>query len=133
MFSNRQLAKVENDNEDQIDLTSFTFLSERLGQYDSKFDPSESYRRPCGTCHPGGGILELDREGKRYDKQLLKEPSLAEELNGDYYQSKWDQTGVIEADCFICHLQNYNYLDRREQIRMLNFNSLSICGLVARE
>jgi len=122
------LAKIKNDNEDQIDLTSFTFLSERLGQYDSKFDPSESYRRPCGTCHPGGGILELDREGKRYDKRLLKYPSLAKELNGDYFQSKWDQTGVIEADCFICHLQNYNYLDRREQIRMLNFKWSSVAG-----
>jgi len=76
----------------------------------------------------GGGILELDREGKRYDKRLLEDPSLAENLNGDYYKSKWDQTGVIEADCFICHSPNYNYLKRREQIRMLNFKWSSVAG-----
>lgn len=111
-----------------MDMTSFTFLAEKMGEYDPKFDPSKSYRRPCGTCHPGGGILELDREGNRYDKKLLKNPSLAEELNGDYFQSKWDQTGVIEADCFICHFPNYDYLKRREQIRMLNFKWSSVAG-----
>ena len=24
----------------------------------------------CGGCHPGGGGLEFDRDGKRYDQRL---------------------------------------------------------------
>lgn len=111
-----------------MDLTAFTFLAEKMGQFDPKLDPSKSYRRPCGTCHAGGGILELDREGNRYDKKLLDNPDLAESLNGDYYKSQWDKTGVIEVDCFICHFQNYDYLKRREQIRTLNFKWATVAG-----
>jgi formate dehydrogenase gamma subunit len=75
----------------------------------------------CGSCHPGGGGLEYDRDGKRYDTRLKADPALAQSLDGDYYQSKWDKTGVVEADCFICHLPNYDFNERTRQLKMLNY------------
>ncbi|WP_243367115.1 cytochrome b/b6 domain-containing protein [Fundidesulfovibrio soli] len=75
----------------------------------------------CGGCHPGGGGLEFDRDGKRYDARLKEDPKLASSLDGDYFKSQWDKTGVVEADCFICHLPNYNSKERNKQLKKLNF------------
>jgi len=65
--------------------------------------------------------MERDRDGRRYDRRLAEEPALAESLDGDYYRSRWDRTGVIEADCFICHLPGYYFNERIRQLDRLNF------------
>lgn len=65
--------------------------------------------------------MEYDREGKRYDLTLKANPGLAQSLDGDYYQSHWDKSGVVEADCFICHLPNYNFGLRNVHLKMWNF------------
>jgi hypothetical protein len=71
----------------------------------------------CVGCHTGGGWMEKDRNGKRYDKT---DPSTVAFLDGDYFNrgtdennqpttvdivSQWDwkKSGVVEADCFLCH------------------------------
>jgi formate dehydrogenase gamma subunit len=107
------LAKKNNKNADEIDLTTFAFAAAG--------DPKMPGVPGCGGCHPGGGGMEFDRDGKRFDKRLAAEPQLAQSLDGDYYQSKWDKTGVIEADCFICHLPGYNFKERNLQLQDLNF------------
>jgi formate dehydrogenase gamma subunit len=107
------LAKKKNDNPDQIDMTPFGFAMAG--------DPKNPVMPGCGGCHPGGGGLELDRDGKRYDQRLKAEPELAKSLDGDYFQSKWDKTGVVEADCFVCHLPGYNFKERIKQLIMQNF------------
>jgi len=75
----------------------------------------------CGGCHPGGGGLEYDRDGKRYDRRLKADPNLARSLDGDYYKSQWDKTGVVEADCFLCHIEGYNFKARNRHLKLLNF------------
>lgn len=87
----------------------------------------------CGGCHPGGGPMEYDRSGKRYDQVSGDPNSLiksAEDNNfdGDYFQAKWAETGVIEADCLICHLPSYNNQKRKEQIKALNFRWAATAG-----
>ncbi|MBM4289014.1 MAG: formate dehydrogenase subunit gamma [Deltaproteobacteria bacterium] len=84
-------------------------------------DPKNIGQPGCGGCHPGGGGLEFDRDGKRYDQRLKEDPSLAQSLDGDYYKSKWDKSGVVEADCLICHLPGYNFPERNKQLKMWNF------------
>jgi hypothetical protein len=81
----------------------------------------------CGWCHPGGGPLEYDRAGYRYDNQpsgLISGGTSNPDKDshkGDYYaigtnqttkkpeiQSRianWQNGGVAEADCLMCHLQ----------------------------
>jgi len=84
-------------------------------------DPKNPTLPGCGGCHPGGGGLEFDRDGKRYDTRLKAEPALAQSLDGDYFKSAWDKTGVVEADCFVCHLPGYNFQDRLKQLIFQNF------------
>ena len=99
----RQIAKKDNETPEAIDLTVYDFIG---------FSAGNGSDVPCGGCHPGGGGLEYDRDGNRYDEVLADEPELAETLDGDYYQSHWDKSGVVEADCFVCHMAGYSFDER---------------------
>ncbi len=79
----------------------------------------------CGTCHPGGGPLEFDRNGHRLDDY---DPRGAESSDGDYYGAHWDLSGALEADCLFCHLETYSYQERYEQIQALNFRWAPTAG-----
>jgi len=89
----------------------------------------EQIKKPgCGACHPGGGGLEFDRDGQRYDQRLAESPELAESLDGDYYRSAWNRTGVMEADCFLCHLANYDFPERVKQLKKWNLKWAATAG-----
>jgi len=76
----------------------------------------------CGICHPGGARAERDRNDHRYDDLQTTDSELAQLLDGDYYGARWDESGVIEADCLICHLgEGYNYGIRVGQMLKGNF------------
>ncbi len=38
-------------------------------------------------------------------------------LDGDYYRSDWAKSGVLEADCLVCHLKGYDWKARARAIR----------------
>jgi formate dehydrogenase gamma subunit len=107
------LAKKKNSNPDEIDITMFEWVAAG--------DPKQPEIPGCGGCHPGGGGLEYDRDGKRYDATLKANPELAKSLDGDYYKGHWDKSGVVEADCFICHLPGYDFGRRNKELKMWNF------------
>ncbi|RLD50428.1 MAG: hypothetical protein DRI97_17055 [Bacteroidetes bacterium] len=111
----RYLSDKENVQAAMVDMTSFDFVVS------------------CGVCHPGGGSLELDREGLRYDKVMADEnkgfsPGGLNNLDGDYHKAKWSESGVIEADCNICHLPEYNNTERKRQIKSMNFKWAATAG-----
>lgn len=87
----------------------------------------------CGGCHPGGGPMEYDRNGKRYDR-VAGDPAngikSGEEngFDGDYFKGRWAETGVIEADCLLCHLPAYGNQKRRAQVKALNFRWAATAG-----
>jgi len=118
----RQIAKKRNTHPDQIDITPFMFAAS------GPQEPELLGKPGCGGCHPGGGMLEVDRDGNRYDKHLKENPSLAASLDGDYYKSKWDKTGVLEVDCFFCHLPSYSFKTRNKQLKYLNFKWSSVAA-----
>lgn len=105
----RQLAPKKNSSARTIDMTSFDFVT-----------------ATCGNCHPGGGPMEYDRDGKRYDERM-RDPSSGlvpggdNGLDGDYYKALWSRTGVIEADCLLCHQPGYGFAKRNSQLARLNF------------
>jgi hypothetical protein len=110
----RQLASKKNDNARMIDMTSFDFVT-----------------ATCGNCHPGGGPLEYDREGNRYDESMKKQGMKSAEengLNGDYFKARWSETGIIEADCLLCHMPEFNFKERNKQIENLNFKWAATAG-----
>jgi len=111
-FTPRQFAKKNNRFAEEIDLTSYEFVG---------FSRIAPYNAPCGACHPGGGGLEKDRQGNRYDQHLKANPQLKQALDGDYYRSAWDRSGVVEADCFLCHLRGYNFEERIAQFEKGNY------------
>ena len=112
----RQLAQKKNTDPRTIDMTSFDFVT-----------------ATCGNCHPGGGPLEYDRDGKRYDEQM-RDPSAGlvpggdNKLDGDYYRARWSETGVVEADCLLCHMPEYDIKRRNEQLANLNFRWAATAG-----
>jgi hypothetical protein len=97
-----------------MDMTSFTFIT-----------------NGCATCHPGGGPLEYDREGFRYDKHMDSLKYTAGGTNnfdGDYFQAHWNRSGVIEADCNLCHLPEYDYKSRNDNLAKFNFRWMATVG-----
>ena len=87
----------------------------------------------CGSCHPGGGPLEYDRDGHRYDS-VMTDPNSGmvsggeNSLAGDYFKAMWDKSGVLEADCFLCHMPEYSFSARSEQMKNLNFRWAATAG-----
>jgi len=112
----RQLAPKKNSSARTIDMTSFEFVT-----------------ATCGNCHPGGGPLEFDREGKRYDAWMRDptsgfSPGGENGLDGDYYKARWSETGVVEADCLLCHMPEYNLNKRNRELANLNFRWAATAG-----
>jgi len=110
----RGLAPKKNTDPRKIDMTSFDYIA-----------------ATCGYCHPGGGPLEYDREGNRYDEHMKKQGMKSGEennLDGDYFKARWSDTGIIEADCLLCHMPEYNFKDRNKQIDNLTFKWAATAG-----
>ncbi|MGD2123335.1 MAG: formate dehydrogenase subunit gamma [Gemmatimonadota bacterium] len=118
-YAYRQLAKKVNTHPDEIDLTVYDFVG---------FSSPGGGEPPCGACHAGGGGFEFDRDGNRYDEHLAANPELAETLDGDYYRSQWDRSGVVEADCLICHLEGYDFNRRIRQLTDGNYRWAVVAG-----
>ena len=112
----RYLSPKKNESPKTIDLTSFGFMA-----------------AGCATCHPGGGVAELDRDGKRYDR-CMADPANGltaggdNNFDGDYYKARWSETGVVEADCLMCHMPEYDIGERNKQIKALNFRWAATAG-----
>lgn len=105
----RQLAPKANTSARTVDMTAFEFVT-----------------ASCGNCHPGGGPLEFDRDGKRYDAWMRSPGSGLTTggdngFDGDYFKARWLETGVIEADCLLCHAPEYDFARRNTQLAGLNF------------
>ncbi|MBM4040137.1 MAG: hypothetical protein FJ290_16655 [Planctomycetes bacterium] len=86
-----------------------------------------------GAYHVGGGRMELDAAGNRYDAHLAANPALRTatepHASPDYFQSRWDQTGVLETDCLACHAQRgYDHVERAAQIAARNFRWAATVG-----
>ncbi|MCG8428403.1 MAG: hypothetical protein MI754_13695, partial [Chromatiales bacterium] len=79
---------------------------------------SPGYIQRCISCHAGGGWMEKDRQGRRYDSV---DPATVTALDGDYFtrgtdqkypptnpevisQWDWQKSGVVENDCLLCHV-----------------------------
>jgi len=108
------LSPKENKSAKEMDMTSFTFIT-----------------NGCGTCHPGGGPFEFDRNGKRYDKEMERLGYVAggdNNFDGDYYKAHWNRSGVAEADCELCHLPEYDFKERNEHLLNWNFRWMATAG-----
>lgn len=86
-----------------------------------------------GPYHVGGGRMELDPDGQRYDAHLGANPALRTaaqpQASADYFGARWDQSGVIEVDCLACHaLRGYDHVERAGQIASMNLKWAATVG-----
>lgn len=81
------MAAKSNDSSSKIDLAAY------------------EWSKACTACHPGGGGTEYDRDGHRYDVRAARNDWNPND--GDYFGSDWGASGVIEADCLLCHQPTY--------------------------
>lgn len=108
------LSPKNNRSAQEIDMTSFTFIT-----------------NGCGTCHPGGGSFEFDRNGKRYDKEMDLLGFSAggdNKFDGDYFKAHWNNSGVGEGDCMLCHLPEYSFKERNKHLANYNFRWMATAG-----
>ena len=129
-----RLAAKKNSHARQIDLSTYDWIG--TGKYNSKHKIKSS---SCGSCHPGGGPMEYGRtpQGKAdISKTLIAgEASGSGPLDGDYSsryttdkKSHFRESGVVEADCLICHLPGYRLEERNEQLYRRNYRWAATAG-----
>ncbi len=111
------MAKKENSSAAEIDLTSYEFATAAA----------------CGSCHPGGGPLEYDRKGSRYDTFAADPRNNIisggdNGFDGDYFKARWAESGVIEADCLLCHSPGYDMSARNKQLAVFNYKWAASAG-----
>lgn len=112
--------------------------------------------RDCGECHVGGGAMEyipaaqgtdLSQPGARQDLRTAAangwfNSSMYTAYNyfidqydedgdgvlGEVIEQDYSQTGVLEVDCLMCHMEGYSWSDRKDAIRTGNFDSSRAAG-----
>ena len=112
----RYLSPKDNPSPARMDMTAFDFFTS-----------------PCGTCHPGGGSAEFDRSGRRYDRWMADPasgfaPGAENRFDGDYRKARWSETGVLEADCLLCHQPGYDFDARNAQLGAWNLRWAATAG-----
>ncbi len=129
-----RLAAKRNTHVRQIDLSTYDWIGS--GKYTAKYKIHSS---SCGSCHPGGGPMEYgrDKTGRADTAVTLAsgESTAANRLDGDYSSratpdglSRFRQSGVVEADCLICHQTGYRMEDRNEQLYRRNYRWAATAG-----
>ncbi len=95
------------------------------------------WTRSCGSCHPGGGPTEIDDKGRRMD---TVDPATTDPLDIYYHIYNkstdtletwdWRKSGVVEMNCFMCHISSFNNHLRKEFIKEGYFNETINASLV---
>lgn len=127
-----RLSAKTNPNARSMDLSTYDWIGA------GKHTPTHKVAS-CGSCHPGGGPMEYGR-GSRGQADLSKtlvqgEFQSTASLDGDYSsrftpdgKSAFRQSGVVEADCLICHFSGYRMRERNEQLYRRNYRWAATAG-----
>jgi hypothetical protein len=129
-----RLAAKVNQEARQIDLSTYDWIG--AGKYNARHKIKSS---SCGSCHPGGGPMEYGRNSRGMadlSKTLIAgEAASQSQLDGDYSsrftmdkKSHFRASGVVEADCLICHLPGYRLEERNEQLYRRNYRWAATAG-----
>ncbi|WP_461393871.1 hypothetical protein [Deferrisoma sp.] len=93
---------------------------------------------PCGACHPGSGALEFARDPATGTASTVRLDEVEDigAFDGDFYvgvgtnkdafleafPNPFDATGVVEADCLLCHMkEGYSFGERFKQLTYRNY------------
>ncbi len=129
-----RLAAKNNTNARQMDLSTYDWIGA------GKCNAKHQVKSPsCGSCHPGGGPMEYGRNSQGsadLTKTLIAGEAINQgQLDGDYSsrftgdsKSHFRASGVVEADCLICHFPSYRMHERNEQLYRRNYRWAATAG-----
>jgi len=130
-----RISPKRNPNPRTFDLSTFDWIG-KGGKFSTK---DKLISSACGFCHPGGGPMEFgrDQQGRAdYTRNLIMgEREKWPAFDGDYSsldtpegKSLFSLTGVVEADCLICHLAGYDIKERNKQLSKRNYRWAATAG-----
>jgi len=129
-----RLARKVNGDPKEIDLSTYDWIG------GAKLDGQHKIKTAaCGWCHPGGGPLEYGRKADgRADLSMnliQAEARNKSSHDGDFSsrftpdgKSHFRESGVLEADCLMCHLPGYRFHERNQQIDRRNYRWAATAG-----
>ena len=129
-----RLARKANAGSRDIDLSTYDWIGA------GKLSPRHKAAYPaCGWCHPGGGPMEYGRKADgRADATMNLAHSEARNpspFDGDFSsrftpdgKSHFRESGVLEADCLLCHMPGYRFNERNQQISLRNYRWAATAG-----
>ncbi len=149
-----QACEVDSDCSGTCDVSLYDYGS--LAEFRTQVDNSMAgLMRDCAECHVGGGAQEFvvaapgtdfRTPGSRISLRNFDDSSLDtgkfnaynyfidqyDEDNdgviGEVLPQNYDETGVLEVDCFMCHLEGYDWEARKEAIRKGKFGASRPAG-----
>ncbi len=130
-----RVARKASGSAREIDLSTYDWI----GGYGKLNRKAGVESVACGWCHPGGGPLEYGRRAdgrrNRVADHVDAERAAKSPLDGDYSshlapdgKSHFRESGVLEADCLICHREGYRFEERIEQINRRNYRWAATAG-----
>ena len=129
-----RLARKANPDPKEIDLSTYDWIGA------GKLSAKHKIKSPaCGWCHPGGGSLEYGRKADgRADLSMNLVRSEAQNKSssdGDFSsrftpdgKSHFRESGVLEADCLMCHMSGYRFDERNQQLSRRNYRWAATAG-----
>jgi thiosulfate reductase cytochrome b subunit len=101
--------------------------------YDEYLDLSRAeWLKLFGARHVGGGPAVYSVNGERLDDQAMeKESQLFNSQTGQIESWNWKQSGVVEMNCFLCHIPNPNNSARINALKSGTFkwaNTATLLG-----
>ena len=129
-----RLARKVSGDPKEIDLSTYDWIG------GAKLDGQHKIKTAaCGWCHPGGGPLEYGRKADgRADLSMnliQAEARNKSSHDGDFSsrftpdgKSHFRESGVLEADCLMCHLPGYRFHERNQQIDRRNYRWAATAG-----
>ena len=142
------MAAKTNSSGDTVDLTTYDWVGKGIiSPTLLNTDPTDNEKikvPACGWCHPGGGPAEYARDAEgmasatRYD---ALDESVQAAYDGDFWtmagtgidknggvRSNWTDSGVVEADCLMCHYTGYSFGKRAYELTHRNYKWAATAG-----
>lgn len=112
---------------------TYRYLSSEVGEHTDL--TTADWVKMFGVRHAGGGPAQYSRNGQELTELVVSaeniETSTIDPVTGQPIAWDWQESGIIEMNCYLCHLPNPNNEARKAAIQAGNFgwaNTATLLG-----